>query len=254
MFPLSVCVLTFNSARLLKDVLTPLAEIADELIIVDSGSSDETLEICQEFGIKPVYRAYTTHGEQMNYAISQVSNQWVLCMDSDEILDPKTVEEIKKIKSGAMPDPHMAFRISRHWFVLGQEVHNIYPVTSPDYPVRLFNRECVGFNNQPVDDAAEGYSNTAVIAGFVKHDTFFSIHEVFNKLNGYTTRLVKYKHVKPSLARGMFSAFGSFWKWYIFKNGWKDGKVGVVTGTYAVAYSFMKYLKAWYQNDASPKK
>lgn len=254
MFSLSVCVLTFNSARLLKDVLTPLADIADELIIVDSGSSDDTLDICREFGITPTYRAYTTHGEQMNYAISLANNEWVLCMDSDEIIDQKTVEEIKKIKSADMPDPHMAFRISRHWFVLGQEVHNIYPVTSPDYPVRLFNREHVSFNSRPVDDAAEGYRNTAVIAGFVKHDTFFSIHEVFNKLNGYTTRLVKYKKVKPSLARGLFSSFGAFWKWYLFKNGWKDGKVGVITGTYAVAYSFLKYLKAWYLHDSKTKK
>lgn len=253
MFSLSVCVLTFNSARLLKDVLSPLVDIADELIIVDSGSSDDTLSICQEFSITPSYRAYTTHGEQMNFAISLTNNSWVLCMDSDEIIDRKTVEEIKKIKAGATPETDMAFRISRHWFVLGQEVHNIYPVTSPDYPVRLFNKESVMFNSRPVDDAAEGYKNTVVISGFVKHDTFFSIHEVFNKLNGYTTRLVKYKKVTPSLARGFFSAFGSFWKWYVFKNGWKDGKVGVITGTYAVAYSFMKYLKAWYQHDGKRK-
>ena len=69
MFKLTVCLLTYNSARLLHKVLAPLMSIADEFIAVDSGSSDETLVILQEYGITPIFHPYAMHGEQMNIAI-----------------------------------------------------------------------------------------------------------------------------------------------------------------------------------------
>lgn len=246
MFQLTVCVLTCNSQRLLREVLAPLQRIADEFVVVDSGSHDQTYAICREFGIEPLHRDYTMHGDQMNYAISHARHDWVLCMDSDEILDEKTVDFILCLKRGATPPLEKAFRLSRYWFVLGEQVRTIYPISSPDFPARLFHREQVRFNLAPVDDAPEGFALTEVIPGFVRHDTFYSIHEVFNKVNSYTTRLIKYKRVRPSLARGVASAFGAFWKWYVFSGAWKKGRVGVVTGTYAVLYSFLKYLKAWY--------
>ena len=85
------------------------------------------------------------------------------------------------------------------------------------------------------------------IPGHVRHDTFYSLHEVFNKLNVYTTRVVKYQTLRPSIARGVVSAIGAFFKWYLFSGAWRQGKVGVVTGLYATLYSFLKYFKAWYQ-------
>ena len=72
---------------------------------------------------------------------------------------------------------------------------------------------------------------------------------MFNKLNSYTTRLVKYQHIKPSLTRGIVSAIGAFFKWYMFSGAWRYGKVGVVTGLYATFYSFLKYFKAWYAHE-----
>lgn len=253
MFKLSVCLLTFNSERLLREVLTPLAKVADEFIVVDSGSTDGTVAICQEFGITPVYRQYDMHGRQMNYAIDLAANDWVFCMDSDEILDDDTVNAVLQLKQGDEPSREQAFRISRYWFVLGKEVRTIYPVSSPDFPVRLFHRHHTRFNDSPVDDAAEGFSQNETLSGRVRHDTFYTIHEVFNKLNGYTSRLIKYRTVRPSLGRGLISAFGAFWKWYIFSGAWKEGKVGLVTGLYATFYSFLKYFKAWYLHDNKNK-
>lgn len=248
MFKLTVCLLTFNSARLLREVLPPLVAVADEFIVVDSGSTDATLCICQEYGITPRHHPYAMHGAQMQHATQLATHDWVLCMDSDEILDAETVEFILALKAGEEPDAHYAWRIARHWHVLGEEVRTIYPVSSPDFPVRLFNRTQAQFNNRPVDDKVEGNVMTAVMPGRVRHDTFYSLHEVFNKLNSYTTRLVKYQKIRPSIARGVISAIGAFFKWYLFSGAWLYGKVGIVTGLYATSYSFLKYFKAWYQH------
>ena len=122
MFKITVCLLTFNSERLLHDVISPLLKIADEIVVVDSGSTDKTRYICESFGLLPVYKKFGWHGEQMNYAISLASNDWVLCIDSDEILDQETVDAISALKAGDEPDPGTAWRICRHWFVLGKEV------------------------------------------------------------------------------------------------------------------------------------
>lgn len=249
MFKLSVCLLTCNSARLLRQVLPPLLAVADECIVVDSGSSDATLDICQQFGLTVHHHPYTAHGDQMNYATALASHDWVLCMDSDEILDGDVVAAILKLKAGEAPDPACAWRLPRYWYVLGEAVRTIYPVSSPDFPVRLFNRTTAAFNDRPVDDQVVGHRRSIKLPGHVRHDTFYSLHEVFNKLNGYTTRLVKNQKIRPSLCRGIVSAIGAFFKWYLFSGAWRQGKVGVVTGLYATLYSFLKYFKAWYAGD-----
>ncbi|PLL96050.1 family 2 glycosyl transferase, partial [Klebsiella michiganensis] len=156
MLKLSVCLLTCNSSRLLREVLPPLLKVADEFIVIDSGSTDATLQICQQFGLTVHYHAYTTHGSQMNYATSLASHDWVLCMDSDEILDDEVVAAILALKAGDEPDPTCAWRLPRYWFVLGEEVRTIYPVSSPDFPVRLYNRSAARFNERPVDDQVVG--------------------------------------------------------------------------------------------------
>lgn len=242
---LSVCILTFNSKRTVKECLPPLLKVADELVVVDSGSTDGTLEVLREMGIEPLFRAYTTHAEQMNYAVGHASHDWVLCMDSDEILSAEGVETLLALKQ-VLSDPDTAYRIRRHWHVLGREVHAMYPVSCPDYPVRLFHRDRGRFNDAPVDDKPVGFARTEVMDAPVIHKTFFSLHEMFSKLNIYTSRLVRYKKIRPSLVRGVFSSIGGFGKWYFRREAWKDGRVGVVTAVYASMYGFLKYLKAWF--------
>lgn len=247
---LTVCLLTYNSQRLLEEVLAPLRRIADEFIVLDSGSTDGTLEILARHGLSPIHRPYRTHADAMNHAVSLAANDWVLCVDSDEVLDSDTLAEIGRLKAGPEPDPYTGFRISRYWHVLGREVRAIYPVSSPDYPVRLFNRTRVRFNDAPVDDKPFGFRKSVILRGRVRHDTFHTLDEIFSKLNGYTSRLVRYSHVTPSLSRAFLSGFFAFLKWYLRKGSWRDGRVGVVAAVYAGLYSFLKYFKAWYWKHA----
>jgi glycosyltransferase involved in cell wall biosynthesis len=244
MAKLSVCILTHNSMRTIEPCLLPAMQIADEMLVVDSGSTDGTIEFLQSQGVSPVHRPYDTHAQQMNFATGLACNDWVLCLDSDEFIDPQTISEILRIKN-ELCDEGVVYRITRYWCVLGREVRNIYPVSSPDKPVRLFNRRKVHFNDQPVDDKPTGYSEARLIPGHVVHDTFFSVHELFAKLNTYTTRLVEYRQVQPSLFRACGGALAAFFKWYFRKGGWRDGARGVVAALYAMLYTFLKYFKAW---------
>lgn len=244
MSKLSICLLTHNSMRTLERCLVPALDIADEMVVVDSGSSDGTLEFLRSRGVVPIHRPYKTHASQMNFAIDLASNDWVLCLDSDEFLEAGILAAIAELKPGLV-DPAVGYRIRRYWQVLGREVRAIYPVSSPDLPLRLFNRTRVRFNDQPVDDKASGAERRITLPGRVTHDTFFSLHEVFAKLNGYTSRLVCHRTVAPSLWRALVSPGFAFAKWYFRKGAWRDGAVGLVTGIYAGLYTFLKYFKAW---------
>ena len=90
------------------------------------------------------------------------------------------------------------------------------------------------------------YIRCARIPGYVKHDTFPTLHELFNKLNCYTTRLVQHQKIRPSIGRGVISAIGAFFKWYLFSGAWRKGKVGVATGLYATAGNDSKLLIVFY--------
>lgn len=248
---ISACLLTFNSMRTLERCLLPILEISDDIVVVDSGSTDGTLEYLSNHGLTPIYRKYDTHARQMNHAIGLCRCDWVICIDSDEFLDELTVFNINNLKSKLI-DASVAYRISRYWQILGKQVHAIYPVSSPDYPVRLFNKHSVLFNDQPVDDKPEGFMTTEVIDGQVVHDTFYSLHEVFAKLNSYTTRLISYKTVSPSLLKALISPLFAFLKWYFIKQAYRDGVYGLVSAIYAALYTFMKYFKAWCRNKNIP--
>jgi len=244
--PISVCVLTFNSQKTIEKCIENLLKIADELIVIDSGSTDDTLKILEKFNISSIYNPYVSHSDQMNFAIAKTTNKWVLCMDSDEIIDEVTINNINTLKA-SLNNPHKAYRISRYWYILdGVQVRAIYPVSSPDYPVRLFNKDNVEFNGQPVDDKPTGFDETTIIQGHVYHDTFYSLHELFNKLNSYTTRVTQLKDVKPSLLKAFFNPIPAFVKWYFIKKSYKDGAAGLVCGLYASLYTFLKYFKSWY--------
>jgi glycosyltransferase involved in cell wall biosynthesis len=241
---LSVCLLTHNSMRTLESCLLPALAVADEVIVVDSGSTDATLAFLTKHGLVPIHHQYQTHALQMNFAIDQATNDWVFCLDSDEFIDADCIAAVRKLKT-SLADPAVGYRIERHWHVLGRPVRAIYPVSSPDRPVRLFHRSRVRFNDQPVDDKAVGYQRKESISGRVIHDTFFSVGEVFAKLDSYSARLVRYKAIPPSLLRAFLSPPFAFLKWYLRKGAYRDGAVGVVTAVYAALYSFLKYFRSW---------
>lgn len=248
---LSCYVLTCNSARRLADVLSPIRDSVDDLLIVDSGSTDETEEIAGRFGARFIFRKFDNFRTQRIFAIEQCRFRWVLCLDSDEVPDEPFASSLAELKArgfavnGRQPD---AFRIRRRWFALGKEVRTFYPITSPDYPIRLFNRDKVGFADETrhVHETIGGESFSEILNGSVLHYSCDSIEELYGKLNLYTSlaaRDLKRRGARAGWLTILTHSIAAWLKWYITKGGWKDGRVGYLLGRYAFDYTYQKYMR-----------
>jgi len=248
---LSCYLLTLNSSRYLERIISPIRSTIDDLLVVDSGSSDTTEEIVKKLGGRFVYRRFDNFVKQRQFAIDQCKHKWVLCLDSDEIPDEQFAKALAELRESAFAmsgTEHDAYRIKRRWFVLGREVRVYYPISSPDYPVRLFNREVVGFENEikNVHETIGGFESAAYMDGSVLHFSIESTEELYRKMVLYTTLAaddLRNKGKKSGWPAVIVHSIGAWLKWYIKKSGWKDGRVGFILGRYAFRYTFQKYYK-----------
>ena len=147
---LSVVLITLNSEKILFNTLEAV-KWADEIVLVDSGSTDKTLEIAQKFKAKIVYRAFDGYGSQKNFATQQASNDWILSLDDDEILTPELQKEIQSIN--LQNADFQGFKIPRSLIFLGKLLR-----FSGEYKrltLRLFNRKQGNWNAEYVHESVE---------------------------------------------------------------------------------------------------
>lgn len=245
---LSAYVLTKNSEKHLALVLERLERVADEIIILDSGSIDKTSEIVKNFSkAQFIFRSFNDFTSQRNFAAAMCRHPWVLFVDSDEVLDEEAVVAINELKLNGFG--HDAYRIRRDWVVLGKSIHALYPIISPDYPIRLFNKNITSFQSgsRRVHETPRGYKDCGVIPGKLSHFTFASTREISHKLQHYTdlaSRDIFEKKRSITYSKFLFSPIGAWIKYYFIKGGYRDGRVGLVLAKYAYDYVKMKYAKA----------
>jgi len=248
--PISVYLLTHNSEKHLADILRPLQQCTDEICIIDSGSTDGTLAIAAQYHAKVLTRAFTNFREQRNFALEHCEHDWVLRLDSDEIPDTDFINVINKLRHSPAPDAKIAFQFSRHWNVLGKDVHAIYPVSRvPDFPVRLFNRQQVHYpkGSRKVHENPQGFTQLKLLPGSIKHITFTTEQEFTRKITLYTNLaaedlLQQRKHLSNPAA--YIHAISAFLKCYFIRRGILDGYAGRRIAQYAYQYTFEKYRKA----------
>lgn len=244
---LSVYILTKNSEKHLADVLSAVATIADEIIVVDSGSTDATYSIVAEFPTATiVHHEFKNYVAQREYAVQRCSHEMVFFVDSDEVPNAELLAGINKLKNHGFTSD--AYCVARTWNAYGRPVHGVFPVVSPDYPVRLFNKSVVNYNNSTiVHETLQGYSTTELLPGSLNHRTFETQQEVNHKLQHYTNisaeQLVKDRkritflktHIAPIVQAARF---------YLVHKGILDGVVGIRLAWYAYQFEKLKFLKA----------
>jgi len=242
----SAFILTRNSEKYLELILMQLQKACEEIIVLDSGSTDGTKAISEKHGCRFFFREFDNFKNQRTFALEKCAHDYVLMVDSDEVPDDTLAGSLKLL--AANEKLFDAYRIQRDWFVLGRKIHAVYPVVSPDFPVRLFDRRISSFKNSPVvHEEPSGYKNISVLQGALHHYTFETKKEIAEKLERYTalsaqTLLKKNKNL--STMQRVLSSTAAFIKWYFVKGGWRDGVTGIILAKYAFDYTFLKYGKA----------
>lgn len=243
---ISAYVLTKNSEKYLKTILDQIDQVVDEIIILDSGSNDLTKEIANSYSkVKWLYRELDNFRDQRYFAEKACSHDWILFLDCDEIPDQTFIQGLKEFKLEYPQELKDAYKAQREWNVLGKNVNVIFPIVSPDYPVRLYNRTKASFRESHlIHERPMGYDTWDYLPGNIKHITFETRAELNSKLYLYANvgaqdLIVRKRTI--NIFKVWFSHLFAYWKWYISKGGYKDGKMGIVLAAYARKYTYLKY-------------
>lgn len=248
---LSAYVLTHNSEDLIEQVLAPVLTVADEVLVLDSGSSDRTVDIARAMGCRVEIRPFESFSKQRQIAQDLCRYDHVLFVDSDEIMDDTLVASVRKLKEEGFPDRAYCFR--RDWHVMGRKVHAVYPVASPDFPVRLIDRrQCNFLQSRPVHESPSNAEAATIVGGTLLHFTFPTLAAFERKLDLYSglhaTVISGARHHVPSRAIVAVRAAVAFFKWYVLKRGFLDGSIGLHCARYAARYTWRKYRLARLQS------
>jgi glycosyltransferase involved in cell wall biosynthesis len=238
---LSACLITLNEEHNLPRALASLAGIAEEIVVVDCGSSDRTQEIAREQGAKVVTKAWTNFAEQKNVAAAAASHDWILSLDADEELSPKLRKELLEWKEN---DPsYTVYEFARRaWYVGGWIRHSGW---YPDRQRRLFRRDAARFSGI-VHESLQFKGEPGRLSGDLLHYTIHSFAEHQEKVERYTTLAAQqmYSAGRRSWRAAMWLA--PPWNWfksYGLQLGILDGSRGWVIARMAARSTWLKFKK-----------
>jgi glycosyltransferase involved in cell wall biosynthesis len=241
-------------------VLESARSVADELLVIDSGSTDATLNIAERRGARILSRRFDNFRDQRVFAENHCAHRWILQLDSDEVLSEALQEEIRDLKHrdfdrGLSPQPE-AFSIPRCWYFLGQPVRAVYPIVTPDSVVRLFCRDNMTHRGSRVIHEAVGYQVRHVVPlrSPLLHYTADTVDDLYAKIGLYTQLAAQdmaMRGVKASWLRVQVYPWLIWIQWHLVKGGWRDGEAGRILSRYARDTVYLKYLKL--RHDTRPK-
>ncbi|MBN1255767.1 MAG: glycosyltransferase family 2 protein [Deltaproteobacteria bacterium] len=240
---ISVYVLTFNNERTIERCLESI-RWADELVIVDSYSTDDTLDRCRRFTNQVYQRKWTNHQDQYQYAADLTANRWVMFVDADEEIPPALAQEIQeelKIKDGQWD----GYIVHRHTYYLGRWIQ--HGGWYPDYEIRLYDRNKGKW--------AGGLHAKVTVDGRIKtlqnryhHYTYRDISDQIQTIDRYS-QIASEDMLREgknfSLINMLLNPPFRFIKEYIFKRGFLDGIPGLIIIVSTMFYVFIKHAKLW---------
>jgi glycosyltransferase involved in cell wall biosynthesis len=243
---LSVAIITKNEEAIIRRTLESV-KWADEIIVVDSGSTDNTVAICREYTDKVFHQDWLGYAGQKNAAIDRAAGDWILSLDADEPIEPALADEIKGII--ASPDSLDGYRIPRKTIFLGKWVK--HGGWYPDYNLRLFRKGKGKFQERAVHEAIRVEGPVGNTQHAIEHHTYPDIASYISRINGYSSLAVDVMAekgisvFKASWMNILFRPVLTFVLRYFFRLGFLDGKRGLVLNLFHSWYVFAKYAKAW---------
>jgi glycosyltransferase involved in cell wall biosynthesis len=246
---LSVVIITYNEeanlGRTLESVRPLVANGKGEIIVVDSGSTDRTLEIAKSHGAKVFVEEWKGYAAQKNSAIDKASNNWVLSLDADEEVSSRLAEDISALlKSTSKPS---GFFIPRKNMFLGRWIR--HGGFWPDPKLRLFDRTSGGFEDRPVHETVEFRALAAEMQSALLHHSYPTLSDYIEHMNRYSSlgaeMVVAKGKVRFSFINIVLRPLFTFLYNYFFRLGFLDGREGLLLHLYHAVYVSWKYAKAW---------
>ena len=245
---ISAIVITLNEEKNIRECLESL-NWCDELIVVDSSSTDRTVEIAQGFNAKVQIVDNQTYGEKRNTGIDMASGEWILWIDADERITPELQKEITELIA-ADKQPYEAYLINRKSFFINKFIKHCG--WYPDFTLRLFRRSTgIRFNTLLVHESAVFTGDKGRLKNDILHYTDRDFEHYISKLNSYTTlsaRQLFEKGRKAGFFDIIFRPAFTFFKMYFLKLGILDGFMGLVLCTLSSVHVSVKYSKLYLLN------
>lgn len=242
---LSVFLITKQEGANLRACLESVKGLADEIVILDSGSTDDTLKIAAEFNAKTGFKEFSSFTEQKNTALKMCSNPWALSLDADERLTPALYKEISDLLSSKHIDDYCGYYLKRSTVFLGRKMK--HSGVNNEKILRLIKTDCAEYTGGRVHEVLEVKGKTAELKNIFLHNTYTSIEQYFYKFNRYTSlgavtmaeRGKKFRFInllRPPL---------EFFKIYVLKLACLDGIQGFLWALFSSFYPSVKYAKLW---------
>lgn len=259
--PVSAVIIGLNEERNIERCLTSLSW-ADEILFVDGGSKDRTVEICERKDapwsnrIKVLHRAWDGFRNQRNYSLESASHDWVLVVDADERCTPELAAKIKELLTLPQGPPFKAYKVRRIEYFLGKQIDR--GIWSPSYQDRFFHRKGVKYIND-IHEYPKFPAEPSVLHEPLDHSPDFTPERFLDKMNRYTS-VEAMDRVERGMRTNVFRLFfafpAMFLKTYFYYGGYQDGMHGFVISLLEGVSRVVRHVKIWQygrQKDASTK-
>jgi len=242
---LSACIITLNEADRIDACLDSLA-FCDEVVVVDSGSTDDTRERAAARGARVLVRKFDGYRSQKDFAVGVAANDWVLCLDADERVTPKLRDEIERERDGGFPS-YAGYRFPRATEYFGAYLRhgNAYP----DRVLRLFDRRRGGWRgDREIHEHASVDGPVGSLHGDLQHHAYRSLGDHLTRMERYARMMALHMHAQGRRAH-LFNLFANpFWRFargYVLRGGFLDGWRGLVYALIKSNYVRQKFIKLW---------
>ena len=237
----SVAIITKDEEANMRDCLESV-KWADEVVVVDNGSTDNTLNICREYQAKIYPEEWKGYAGQKNSAIAKTRNEWVLSLDADERISPELRQEIQQ--SLEEKPKFSGYFIARKNFFLGHWIRHCG--WYPDFNLRLFRKSLGRFREREVHEKIEVQGKAGYFEHAMEHKTYRSLDDYFRRMNRYSTlaaREMARAGRKFRLRDAFFRPPFTFFQMYFLRVGFLEGYLGFLLSSLYSFYTFVKYSK-----------
>ena len=243
--PISCCIVCLNEEHAIRRCLESV-KWCDEIVVVDSFSTDKTIEICQEYSAHIIQRAWPGYVEQKRFALAQASHEWILNIDADEEVSPLLQNEIQVVLQQDDPAvdgfyiPRLVHYLGRWWW------HGWYP----SYRLRLFRKHKVRWGGVDPHEKVLLHGRSEHLSGNFHHYTYTDISDhlrTVNSLTDISSRELMLRQRRKYLSDVLLRPLWRFLSFYFFRGCIRDGIPGLFVAATSAFYVFLKYAKLWEQ-------